>query len=95
MMASDASRALWNRTHAAWDSDEVLAQVLERGTIADRRALYRRAEADRDLQRRIHALILTIPLPLPRFWLAALAVLDPAVDVGATVPDYYTVTATV
>ena len=33
--------------------------------------------------------LLTVPVPLPRFWLAALASLGEPVDLGAEVPDYY------
>ena len=89
------SRALWNRSEANWDSDEVLAQILERGTMADWREIYLRAEGDRGFRERLTRLVLTVPLPLPRFWLAALANLDPNVDVGAEVPDYYSATSAV
>jgi hypothetical protein len=34
--------------------------------------------------------VLTVPTPLPRFWLTALASLGQAVDLGADVPDYTT-----
>ena len=32
---------------------------------------------------------MTVPVPLPRFWLAAPASLGEAVDLAAEVPDYY------
>jgi hypothetical protein len=86
------SRASWNRTGCDLGSDEVLAQILDRGTLADWRALYRRARSDARLRARIKTLVLTVPLPLPRFWLAALANLGEPVDLGATVPDYFTAT---
>ena len=48
--------------------------------------LARRLPAGR---RRNTATVLTVPLPLPRFWLAALASLGEPVDLDAPVPDYY------
>ena len=57
------------------------------------RALYRLAAADPELRARIKRIVLTVPLPLPHFWLAVLASLGKPVDVGAAVPDYYSHTA--
>lgn len=85
----ETSRALWNRSQLELDSDELLAQILDRGEIAVWRALYRQARADPNLRARIRRLVLTVPVPLPRFWLAALADLGEKVDLGAEVPDYY------
>jgi hypothetical protein len=87
------SRALWNRSAFDLASDEILAQVLDRGEIASWRALYRRATDDPDLRARLKRIVLSIPLPLPRFWLAALASLGEPVDWDAPVPDYYESTA--
>jgi hypothetical protein len=89
----NTSRALWNRSQLALDSDEVLAQILDRGEIAAWRELYRLSRVDPILRGRIARIVLTVPLPLPRFWLAALADLGEAVDVAAAVPDYYEQTA--
>jgi hypothetical protein len=36
----------------------------------------------------IKHVVLTVPTPLPRFWLAALASLGEPVDLSASVPDY-------
>lgn len=83
------SRALWNRTTLDLSSDEVLAQLLDRGTMSDWRTLYRLATNDPALRGRVKRIVLTVPLPLPRFWLAALASLGEAVDWDAPVPDYY------
>jgi hypothetical protein len=83
------SRALWNRAELDLDSDEVLAQILDRGEIEAWRALYRLAREDGDLRRRIVQIARTVPLPLPRFWLAALAGLGEDVDLGAPLPRYY------
>ena len=85
----ETSRALWNRSGLDLESDEVLAQILDRGEMAAWRALYHLARSDARLRARIKRIVLTVPLPLPRFWLAALASLGEPVDVGAQVPDYY------
>ena len=84
----ETSRALWNRSHLDLESDEVLAQILDRGEVAAWRRLYQRARTDARLRARIKRLALTVPMPLPRFWLAALASLGEAVDLAAPVPDY-------
>ena len=89
MGSLDTSRALWNRARLALDSDEVLAQILDRGEIAAWRELYRLALTDPALRARITRIVLTVPLPLPRFWLAALADLGEPVDMVAALPDYY------
>lgn len=85
----DVSTALWNRTGLTLESDEQLAQILDRGGMSDWRALYRLARTDPTLRTRIKRIVLTVPVPLPRFWLAALADLGESVDLGAAVPDYY------
>jgi hypothetical protein len=86
--AIQSSRALWNRTAADLDSDEVLAQLLDRGEMAAWRELYRLARTDTRLRARIRRIVLTVPLPMPRLWLAALASLGEPVDLGADVPEY-------
>ena len=88
----DAS-AMWNRSRVAIGSDEVLAQILDRGTMADWRHLYKMATGDPLLRARLRRIVLTVPLPLPRFWLAALAGLGEVVDVSTPVQDYYERTA--
>ena len=50
-------RALWNRATFDLRSDEVLAQILDRGELADWRALYRLAHADAQLRARIRRLV--------------------------------------
>jgi hypothetical protein len=93
MESLNKSRALWNRAQLALDSDEVLAQILDRGEIDAWRELYGLSRVDPILRKRIARIILTVPLPLPRFWLAAFADLGEPVDVAAAVPDYYEQTA--
>jgi len=90
----ERSRALWNRNALDLDSDEVLAQILDRGEMAAWRALYRLARDDARLRQRIRAIVLAAPVALPRFWLAALASLGEHVDLGAKLPDYYATGAT-
>jgi hypothetical protein len=87
--ALDDSRALWNRTGFRAESDEDLAQILDRGEMDSWRALYGLARDDAALRRRIHRLVLTVPVALPRFWLAALASLGEDVDIGVELPDYW------
>ena len=85
----ETSRALWNRTDLDLRSDEALAQILDRGEVSAWRALYRLSRTDRELRTRILRVVLTVPLPMPHFWLAALAGLGEPVDMDAVVPDYY------
>ena len=87
------SRALWNRSGLTLESDEVLAQLLDRGQMTEWRALYRMAKTDARLRSRIKRIVLTVPLPLPHFWLAALASAGEPVDWNVPVPDYFESTA--
>ena len=89
MDAIETSRALWNRSAAELESDDVLAQLLDRGELTAWRALYRMARSDARLRARIKRIVLTVPLPLPHFWLAALASLGEPADLGAAVPDHF------
>jgi hypothetical protein len=81
------SRALWNRTTLDLASDEILAQLLDRGEMEAWRALYGLAREDPSLRRRITRIVLTVPTALPRFWLAALKSLGEPVDLAAEVPE--------
>ncbi len=81
-----ASRALWNRNRLDIASDEQLAQLLDRGEHWAWRELYRQAARDPHLRRRILGIVHSVPLPLPRLWLAALASLGEEVDLGADLP---------
>jgi hypothetical protein len=83
------SRALWNRSGLDLRSDEALAQLLDRGEMDVWRALYRAAKTDAQLRGRIKRIILTVPLPLPHFWLAALADLGEPIDWNVRLPDYF------
>lgn len=84
MRVLERSRALWNRRGLDLESDEILAQILDRGSLDDWRALYRllsgEDESARRLRARVHRLLLAVPTGLPYFWLAALDGLGHEVD---------------
>jgi hypothetical protein len=82
------SRALWNRAKLDLDSDETLAQLMDRGECEAWRELYARARTDALLRRRMLAAVLRVPLALPHFWLAALTSLGEVVDFDAKLPSY-------
>lgn len=89
------SRALWNRSRVELASDEVLAQILDRGEIAAWREIYRLASGDDPaavhLRRRIVHLCRTVPLAYPHLFLAAVGALgekhDPYPDVPEAMDD--------
>lgn len=82
------SRALWNRRALDLRSDEILAQILDRGSLEDWRELYALARSDGDLRIRIARVIRQVPLPLPHLWLAALASLGEPVAFDGPLPSY-------
>jgi hypothetical protein len=82
------SRALWNRSVCDLRSDETLAQILDRGSLEDFRELYRLARSEPALRQRIRELVARVPLPLPYFWLAALASLAEPVDYERELPNH-------
>ena len=84
----DTSRALWNRDRLDLGSDEILAQLLDRGDLADWRALYRLALTDAALRGRIKQIVYSVALPLPHFWMAVLKSMGEEVDFDAKVPSY-------
>ena len=77
----------WNRSRLDLASDEMLAQVLDRGDLAAWRELYYLAAADESLRQRVLAIVRRVPLPYPRFWLAALGSLGEAIDWTAALPE--------
>jgi hypothetical protein len=76
----------WNRDRLDLASDEVLAQILDRGDLAAWRELYRLASEDRNLRLRILGVVRRVPLPYPAFWLAALASLGETIDWTVPLP---------
>lgn len=84
------SRALWNRRHADLQSDEVLAQILDRGELEAWREIYRLASGPGEeavaLRRRIVRLCRTVPLAFPHLFLAAVGSLGEKLDPYPEVP---------
>jgi hypothetical protein len=68
-------------------SDEILAQILDRGSLQDWRELYALASADPDLRRRIAGVVRTVPIAFPGLWLSALASLSEPVDWSVPLPE--------
>ncbi len=84
----ESSRALWNRDHFDLNSDETLAQLMDRGEFQVWQELYQLAKSDPSLRHRILQIVSTVPLPLPHFWLAAMSSLGEIVDWNHPVPSY-------
>lgn len=88
--ALSTSRALWNRSGLALESDEVLAQILDRGEIEAWRELYRLASGPGEeaavLRRRILRLCQTVPLSSPHFFIAAMGALGEPIEPYPDVP---------
>ena len=86
-----SSRALWNRHRLALESDEVLAQILDRGELEAWREIYRLAarpgEEGAELRRRILRLCQTVPLSFPHLFLAALGALGEELKPYPEVPE--------
>ncbi len=74
------SPALWNRDRLLLASDEILAQLLDRGSLDDWRSIYLLAAVDARLRRRVVRLVKRVPIGYPGFWLAAMAALGEPVD---------------
>ena len=81
------SRALWNRKTLDLGSDEILGQLLDRGSLEDWRELYALASRDPGLRGRMARIIRRAPIGYPGFWLAALASLGEGVDWTAPLPE--------
>jgi hypothetical protein len=84
------SAALWNRDRLDLRSDEVLAQILDRGEIEAWREIYRLASGPGGeaaaLRRRILRLCQTVPLSFPHLFLAAMRALGEPVEPYPDVP---------
>jgi hypothetical protein len=84
------SQALWNRARLALESDEVLAQLLDRGEIEAWRELYRIASGPGEeaaaLRRRILRLCQTVPLSFPHLFIAAMEALIGPIEPYPSVP---------
>jgi hypothetical protein len=84
------SVALWNRNRLDLRSDEILAQILDRGEMEAWRELYRLAsgpcEEAAALRRRILHLCRTVPLSFPHLFIAAMGALGEPVEPYPDVP---------
>jgi len=84
------SRALWNRSHLDLASDEVLAQILDRGELEAWREIYRLASGSDEsavkLRGRIVHLCRTVPLAFPHLFLAAVGALGETLEPYPEVP---------
>lgn len=84
------SRALWNRAGLALESDEVLAQLLDRGELEAWRELYRIASGSDEqaaaLRRRILRLCRTVPLSFPHLFIAAMGAIAGPIEPYPAVP---------
>jgi hypothetical protein len=85
--ALSSSVALWNRSHVDLRSSETLAQIMDRGELSAWRELYRLCKADADLRGRALAVVKRVPLAYAHFWLAALATIDPDIDLASRLPS--------
>lgn len=91
MSALSESQALWNRSHLDLRSDEVLAQILDRGELAAWRELYRLASGPSqeaaDLRWRIVRICTTVPIAFPHLFLAAMGALGETLDPYPELPS--------
>ncbi len=76
------SAALWNRRAIDLRSDEIVAQIMDRGSPDDWRALYALARGDAELRHRIAHLAAMVAQYLPNFWLAAMRSLGEPCELG-------------
>lgn len=81
-----ASKAMWNRSTVDLRSDEQLAQLMDRGTLADWAELRDLAVADASLRARMRNIVETVEIGFPGFWLALLASMGEPVDWDRPLP---------
>ncbi len=78
------SRALWNRNGFNLESDETLAQILDRGEVEAWREIYRLATGSDPsavaLRKRIVHICRTVPIAFPHLFLAAMGSLGEPLD---------------
>lgn len=80
------SGALWNRSFLDLRSEETIAQILDRGSLSDWRALFSLCPSDPGLRARVLRVVTKVPLAYGHFFLAALSNLGEAVDLGRVLP---------
>ena len=81
-----ASKAMWNRSAVDLRSDEQLAQLMDRGTLADWAELRTIAATDASLRGRMRSIVETVELGFPGFWLALLRSMGEPVDWDRPLP---------
>lgn len=81
------SQALWNRSVLDLRSDEQLAQLMDRGSLADWAILHDLASADAALRRRMLAIVGRVEIGFPGFWLALLASMGETIDWDRPFPE--------
>ncbi len=75
-----ASKAFWNRSSVDLRSDEQLAQLMDRGNVADWGALRDLALGDPTLRSRMRGVVERVEIGFPGFWLATLVGMGEPVD---------------
>ena len=83
-----ASKALWNRSTVDLRSDEQLAQLMDRGSLADWVELRDQAAADASLRGRMRSIVETVEIGFPGYWLALLASMGEPVDWDLPLPTH-------
>src|SRR5205823_509740 len=73
MQTLEQSAALWNRRHLDLQSQETIAQIMDRGSMADWRALWLLQADDLVLAERMLVVATQVPIDTGWFWQAALA----------------------
>lgn len=81
-----ASKAMWNRSTVDLRSDEQLAQLMDRGTLADWAELRDLAAADLSLRARMRGIVEAVEIGFPGYWLALLASMGEPVDWDRPLP---------
>ncbi len=82
----EGTRAFWNRSTVDLRSDEQLAQLMDRGSVADWAVLRNLAAADPSLRTRMRKIVENVPIGFPGFWLAALGGLGEPVQWDRPLP---------
>ena len=80
------SKAFWNRSSVDLRSDEQLAQLMDRGSVADWAILRDLALADPSLRARMRHIVEQVEIGFPGFWLALLSGMGEPVDWDKPLP---------
>jgi len=86
MTALASSKAMWNRSTVDLRSDEQLAQLMDRGSLADWAELRNVATTDASLRARMRTITETVEIGFPGFWLALLTSMGEPVDWNLPLP---------